>query len=256
MKEKSNATKILKRLRKRYPSEQTFLRHKSVLQLLVATILSAQCTDARVNIVTKKLFKKYRALDDYINANPKEFESEIHSTGFFRNKTKNILAACKKIKKEFRGKVPQTMEELVTLPGVARKTANIVLSQGFGKLEGIAVDTHVKRVSFRLGFTQHQNPEKIERDLMGLVPKVDYWWMNTALINHGRETCFARKPNCGGCFLKGLCPSAFLSEKRPIIKASKKNSWFSAQVSQLSPRPKAVRKGFHRVVEPRFISPL
>jgi endonuclease-3 len=215
MKENSNTKKILKLLKKKYPSEQTFLHHQNVLELLIATILSAQCTDARVNVVTKKLFKKYKTLDDYCNAEQKEFEQDIRSTGFYRNKTKNILAACKKIKNEFHGIVPNTMQELVLIPGVGRKTANIVLSHGFGKLEGIAVDTHVKRVSFRLGFTKHANPEKIEKDLLQLVPKTDYWWMSTALINHGRETCLARKPHCKECFLNAICQSAFLSEKAP-----------------------------------------
>ena len=216
MKEKKpGSVEILKRLKQHYPREQIFLLHENVLELLVATILSAQCTDARVNLVTKKLFVKYPRLEDYVNAKPKEFEKDVRSTGFYRNKTKNILAATKKIKNEFSGKVPDTMEKLVTLPGVARKTANIVLSQGFGKLEGIAVDTHVKRVSFRLGLTKHLNPEKIEKDLMKIVPQKDWAWISTSLIGLGRSVCFARKPDCKGCFLKSVCPSAFSFEKKP-----------------------------------------
>lgn len=213
--EKQNLTEILKLLKKHYPSEQTFLRHKNVLELLIATMLSAQCTDKRVNTVTKKLFKKYKALNDYVKASPREFEKKIHSCGFYKNKTRNILAAAKKIKQEFRGKIPDSMEQLVSLPGVGRKTANIVLSQGFGKKEGIAVDTHVKRISFRLGLTTHTNPEKIELDLMKIVPQKDWGWMNTALIGLGRTICFARKPDCKKCFLNENCPGAFsFSAKR------------------------------------------
>lgn len=219
MKEKkANAAEILKRLKKKYPAEQAFLHHESALELLIATVLSAQCTDARVNIVTKKLFAKYRTLEDYCNANPKEFEKDIRSTGFYRNKTKNILAACKKIKNDFYGKVPDSMEELITLPGVARKTANIVLSQGFGKKEGIAVDTHVKRVSFRLGLTKHTDPEKIEKDLMEIVPQADWWWISTSLIGLGREICFARKPDCQKCFLNTICPFRSKTKKQPDKK--------------------------------------
>jgi endonuclease-3 len=210
---KTNLSGILRLLKKKYPSEQFFLRHRNEWELLVATILSAQCTDQRVNRVTKKLFRKYPKLDDYVRANPREFEQDIHSTGFFRNKTKNILTSAKKIKQEFAGKVPDSMEKLLLLPGVARKTANIVLSQGFGKKEGIAVDTHVKRVSFRLGLTRHSDPEKIEQDLMKMVPQKDWAWVNTSLIRHGRETCHARNPDCESCFLNRLCPGAFRFQK-------------------------------------------
>ncbi len=212
---RSKQKAILEKLKKQYPQSTVFLRHSNPLELLVATILSAQCTDAQVNKVTKKLFQKYRKLDDYADANPREFEKEIKSTGFFRAKTRHILDTAKKIKNDFGGKVPDSMEQLITLPGVARKTANIVLSQGFGKLEGIAVDTHVKRVSFRLGLTKHSNPEKIEQDLMKMVPQKDWAWVSTSMIGLGRTICFARKPDCTECFLKGVCPSAFSFEKRP-----------------------------------------
>lgn len=212
MEEKKRIQKVLQLLRASFPREQIFLEHESALELLIATILSAQCTDARVNIVTKKLFKKYTTLEEYVHANPREFEKDIHSTGFYKNKTKNILAACKKIKFEFGGNVPQTMEQLLLIPGVGRKTANIVLSQGFGIQEGITVDTHVQRLSQRLGLSKNKSPKKIEQDLMRVVPKTEYWWLNTALINHGRATCLARKPNCKGCFLNRICPSAFRTE--------------------------------------------
>ncbi|MBU0635973.1 endonuclease III [Candidatus Micrarchaeota archaeon] len=205
---------ILKKLKKKFPLEQIFLHYQNQWELLVATILSAQCTDARVNVVTKKLFKKYKKLKDFAGAMPREFEKDIYSTGFYRNKTKNILASAKKIEKEFNGQVPQTMEELLSLPGVARKTANIVLSLGFGKIEGIAVDTHVKRLSFRLGFTKHINPNKVEQDLMQLVPQKEWAWINSALIEHGRQTCTAQNPTCPDCFLKKSCPSAFSFERK------------------------------------------
>ncbi len=211
----SNPKAILGKLKQQYPQSAVFLRQSNPLQTLVATILSAQCTDARVNMVTKKLFTKYKTVDDYANSRPTEFENDIRSTGFFRAKTRHILATAKKIKNDFGGRVPDSMEQLITLPGVARKTANIVLSQGFGKLEGIAVDTHVKRVSFRLGLTKHSNPEKIEQDLMEMVPQKDWAWVSTSMIGLGRTICFARKPACTECFLKGVCPSAFSFEKRP-----------------------------------------
>ncbi|MFH0954848.1 MAG: endonuclease III [Candidatus Micrarchaeota archaeon] len=206
---RSNPKAILEKLKQQYPKPAVFLKHANPLELLVATILSAQCTDAQVNRITKKLFQKYRKLEDYVNANPRTFEKEIKSTGFFRQKTKNILAAAKKIKKEFNGKVPNTMNKLLTLPGVGRKTANIVLSRGFGKNEGIAVDTHVKRLSLRLGLSKNTIPEKIETDLMKLALPGEYAWLSSALILHGRKTCRARNPACVHCFLNKACPSAF-----------------------------------------------
>jgi endonuclease III len=190
-----------------YPGAHCELDFKNSLQLLIATILSAQCTDKRVNMVTPALFKKYPTAKDYANAPQAELENEIKSTGFFRNKAKNIRAAASTIVKKFGGKVPSTMEELRELPGVGRKTANVVLGNAFGKNEGIVVDTHVARLSQRLGLTKQKDAEKIERDLMKLVPR-DHWtdWSHW-LIWHGRRRCFARKPECGRCEVFQLCPN-------------------------------------------------
>ena len=204
---KSNAIRILSLLKKEYPGATTALLHKNTLQLLVATILSAQCTDKRVNTVTKTLFKRYRDAEDFAGAGRKELEKDIRSTGFYHNKAKNIIGAAKMIVKRFKCRVPDSMEELITLPGVARKTANIVLSYGFGKIEGIAVDTHVKRLSFRLGLTRHNDPVKIERDLMKLLPKRSWPAVNTLLVAHGRAVCRAGNPKCLECVLGRLCPS-------------------------------------------------
>ena len=195
-------------LRKNYPATCTALNFETPLQILVATILSAQCTDERVNMITPALFKKYPSAKAFANTKQEDLEKEIRSTGFFRNKAKSIIGAAKRICGEFGGEVPDTMEELLTLPGVARKTANIVLSSAFKKAEGIAVDTHVKRLSERLGLSAQQAPEKIEKDLMALVPKKDWLDFNYLLVNHGRAICIARKPKCPECPLKNLCPSA------------------------------------------------
>ncbi|MFH1995373.1 MAG: endonuclease III [Candidatus Omnitrophota bacterium] len=203
----STIDRIVRILKKEYPSVKTALEHRSALDLLVATILSAQCTDKRVNIVTKPLFQKYKKASDYAAADTKVFENEIRSTGFYRNKAKNIIAAARKIVKDFGGNVPDSMEELTSLPGVARKTANIVLYGVFGKQEGIAVDTHVKRLSGRLGLTKQTDPVKIEQDLMKLVDRNDWGPFNFLLVEHGRAVCDARKPNCPGCVLAKLCPS-------------------------------------------------
>jgi endonuclease-3 len=173
--------------------------------LLIATILSAQCTDVRVNEVTRTLFKKYRSPEDFAYANPRELETEIRPTGFFRNKTKSIQGASKKIVEEFHGKVPQTMEELLTLPGVARKTANVVLGTGFGIAVGIVVDTHVQRLSARLDLTRNTDPKKIEQDLMQIIPKEKWILFSHQLIWHGRRVCVARKPRCAECNLERLC---------------------------------------------------
>ncbi len=175
----------------------------------MAVILSAQCTDKKVNEVTEKLFKRYRTLDDYVTANSREFENMIRPTGFYRAKTKNILASAKIIQEKFGGKVPQTMEEMLTLKGVARKTANVVLGNAYGVTEGIAVDTHVRRLSQRLGLSVSDNPEKIEQDLMQLVPKKDWFKFTYLLIDHGRAICTAKDPRCDLCPLKNMCPSAF-----------------------------------------------
>lgn len=202
-------SEIIGLLRKENPDVDIALAHSTPLELLVATVLSAQCTDVRVNEVTERLFKKYRSAHDYIAASQEELEKEIYSTGFYRNKAKNIKKMCEIIVNDFNGEVPDTMEGLLTLPGVARKTANIVLSRAFAKVEGIAVDTHVKRLSFRLGLTENTDPERIEKDLMRLVPKNSWDTFSLLLIHHGRTICSARKPLCRDCILNGLCPSAF-----------------------------------------------
>jgi endonuclease III len=190
-----------------YPDARTELNFKNPLQLLVATILSAQCTDKRVNMVTPVLFKKYRTAKDYADAPQAEFEKAIKSTGFFRSKTKSIRGAMRAIAEEHGGKVPDTMEELNALPGVGRKTANVVLGNAFHKNEGIVVDTHVIRLSQRLRLTKHKDPEKIERDLMKLVPREHWTDWSHWLIWHGRRRCYARKPDCSNCEIFRLCPS-------------------------------------------------
>jgi len=203
------ANKIIALLKKEYPEVKIALHYSNPLELLIATILSAQCTDKQVNGVTKKLFEKYRTPQDFIKISQEELEKEIYSTGFYRNKSKNIIETCKIIVNEYNSKVPDTMEELLKLPGVARKTANIVLSGAFGKVEGMAVDTHVKRLSGRLGLTANTDPEKIEKDLLKIIPKKDWDLFSLLLINHGRKVCAARKPLCEVCILNKLCPSAF-----------------------------------------------
>lgn len=205
---KERIGEIVAILRKNYPESRTALRHDNPLQILVATVLSAQCTDARVNMVTPSLFGKYPTAAHFARAKKAILEKEIRSTGFFRNKARNIIGAAKKIAAEYGGRVPDTMEELVSLPGVARKTANIVLSSAYGKAEGIAVDTHVRRLSQRLGLSAEEDPVKIERDLMAIVPKRDWLDFNYLLVNHGRAICQAKKPRCPDCPLKRLCSSA------------------------------------------------
>lgn len=200
--------KFLSILKKTYPNAKIALNYSNNWELTVAVILSAQCTDKRVNIVTEKLFKKYKTLEDYVTANLKEFEQDIRSTGFYRNKAKNIIASANIIQEEFDGKVPDNMEDLLKLKGVARKTANVVLGNAYGKVEGIAVDTHVKRLSQRLGLTKEKDPVKIEKDLMKLFPKKDWYKLTYLLIEHGRAICDAKKPLCHKCPLKELCPSA------------------------------------------------
>jgi endonuclease-3 len=206
---KARVLKIIELLEKQYPRAKTALHYSSPLEILVATILSAQCTDKRVNIVTKSLFKKYRTAEDYANADLAELEQDIRSTGFYRNKAKNLKNAGQMLVEKFDSRVPRTMEEILELPGVARKTANIVLSNAYGVIEGIAVDTHVRRLSKRLGLTENKNPNKIERDLMQLVPKSHWKRITDLLISHGRNVCTARKPKCESCVLNKLCPSAF-----------------------------------------------
>jgi endonuclease III len=199
--------KLIKVWPKVYPDAHTELNFKTPLELLIATILSAQCTDKRVNMVTPVLFKKYRTAKDYANAPVPELENAIKSTGFFRSKTKSIRGATSTIVEKFGGKVPDSMEGLRELPGVGRKTANVVLGNVFGKNEGIVVDTHVIRLSQRLGLTKHKDPEKIEQDLMKLVPKEHWTKWSHWLIWHGRRRCFARKPDCANCEVFKLCPS-------------------------------------------------
>ena len=203
---------IIKVLRREFPESRTSLEFETPFQILVATILAAQCTDERVNKVTPGLFRKYPAAAAFASADREELENEIRSTGFFRNKAKSILGAAKKIVEDFGGRVPDTLAELLILPGVARKTANIVLSAGYGKAEGIAVDTHVRRLAGRLGLSRESDPEKIERDLMRIVPREDWLDLNSMLVDHGRKTCRARKPDCPTCPIRHLCPSANKTE--------------------------------------------
>lgn len=204
---KKRTAEIIKRLKKAYPDAHCALDHSNAFELLIATILSAQCTDERVNIVTADLFRKYRGPADYLKVEQAELESDIHSTGFFRNKSKNIQGACRRIIDEFGGKVPDEMDELLTLPGVARKTANVVLGNAFGVASGVVVDTHVARLSQRLGLTTNDAAEKIESDLMELVPKKHWIMFSHWLITHGRQVCNARKPRCRECILANICPS-------------------------------------------------
>lgn len=204
---KERAAEIIRRLKKAYPDAHCALNHSNAFELLIATILSAQCTDERVNIVTANLFRKYHSPQDYLDVSQNELEKDIHSTGFFRNKAKNIQAACKRIIEVYHGKVPQTMDELLTLGGVARKTANVVLGNAFGITSGIVVDTHVGRLSRRLGLTKNENAQKIETDLQKLVPRKDWVMFSHWLIFHGRQICQARKPKCTECVLGDICPS-------------------------------------------------
>ena len=208
------ALEILKLLKKEFSRPVTALHHQNAFQLLIATILSAQCTDERVNMVTPGLFKKYSNAKSFAEANQTELEQDIRSTGFYRMKSKNIIGCCKALVDRFSGEVPDRIDDLVTLLGVGRKTANVVLGQAFGIAAGVVVDTHVHRLSQRLGFTRNDTPEKIEQDLMSLFPK-KYWIdIGSVLILHGRKTCNARNPKCEDCVVVKLCPSsgAFLKK--------------------------------------------
>ncbi len=198
---------ILAKLDEAYPAATCELKHENAFQLLIATILSAQCTDVRVNQVTHELFKKYKTPRDFAYANPTELENEIRPTGFFRNKTKSIIGASKGILEKFGGEVPRTMDEILTLPGVARKTANVVLGTAFGITSGVVVDTHVMRLSQRLDLTRHEDPKKIEHDLMTVIPQNKWIIFSHQLIWHGRRVCVARKPKCIDCNLEHLCYS-------------------------------------------------
>jgi endonuclease-3 len=208
--EKKRVRQIIKLLRREYPEARCSLDHANPLELLVATILSAQCTDERVNAVTADLFRKYRTWEDYASAPTSELERDIRSTGFFRNKAKSIQGACRQIGERHGGLVPDRMEELLGLPGVARKTANVVLGNAYRIASGVVVDTHVSRLSGRLGLSGEKTPEKIERDLTSLVPESDWIDFSHLLIAHGRKVCKARNPLCGECVLATLCPSAGL----------------------------------------------
>jgi endonuclease III len=207
---KARARKIIARLKREYPDATCALHHSNALELVVATILSAQCTDARVNMVTPHLFAKYRTAADYAAADPRILEKEIQSTGFFRNKTKSIIGMAQALVERHGGEVPQTMEELTALPGVGRKTANVILGTWFGKNEGIVVDTHVQRLTHLLGLTRANDPVKIEQELMQIVPRQDWTWFSHTLIQHGRIVCIARRPKCGDCVLNRLCPSSLV----------------------------------------------
>jgi endonuclease III len=208
--EKQRAGKIIALLKKKYPDAKCSLNYSNPLELLIATILSAQCTDERVNIVTADLFRKYRSPDDYLKASQAELEADIRSTGFYRNKAKAIQGACRVISERHGGRVPESIDDLLALPSVARKTANVVLGNAFGVASGVVVDTHVGRLSKRLGLTAHEQPEKIERDLMELVPKKDWILFSHLMIYHGRQTCKARKPLCDECVVERYCPSSSL----------------------------------------------
>ena len=203
------AAKVIELLEKEYPNAKTALNFSTPLEILVATMLSAQTTDQRVNLVTANLFKKYHKAEDYANVDVKELEQDIHSTGFYHNKARNLQKCCKLLVEKYHSQVPKTMEELLELSGVARKTANIVLYNAYGIIAGIAVDTHVNRVSQRLGLTDHDDSAKIEQDLMQITPKEKWMKLTDLLIFHGRQICFARKPKCESCVLNKYCPCAF-----------------------------------------------
>jgi endonuclease-3 len=218
---KTRVSRVVKLLEETHPDAKIALDFSNPLELLIATMLSAQCTDERVNVVTKVLFRKYRTSKDYAKADLKELENNIRSTGFYRNKSKNIKKAAQMLVEKFNSKVPSTMAELLELPGVARKTANIVLFNAFGKIEGIAVDTHVRRLAKRLGLTENDDPEKIEADLMKIIPKKDWMRITDFLIFHGRRVCEAKKPKCEICVLDKICPSAFSFQQKAKPKKRK-----------------------------------
>jgi len=207
---KLRVREIIRKLKRAYPDAKCSLNHSNAFELLIATILSAQCTDERVNIVTADLFRKYRKPEDYLKVSPRELEKDIRTTGFFRNKTKSIQGTSKVLTEQYGGRVPQTMDELLELPGVARKTANVVLGNAFAIKSGVVVDTHVTRLSHRLGLTQQKQPEKIEQDLVQLVSKKDWVIFSHLLIAHGRKICKARTPVCADCVVEKLCPSSYL----------------------------------------------
>lgn len=206
---RKNVAAVIKLLKQHYPQSKTALDFRTPLQMLVSTILSAQCTDKRVNMVTPALFARYKTAKDFADADMKELQTMIRSTGFYKNKAKNIQGAAKMIAEKFRGEVPRTMKEMLELPGVARKTANVVLDNAYGVVEGVVVDTHVGRLSRRLGFTAQKDASKVEKDLMAILPRKDWSAFSYMLIDHGRAVCKSQKPDCAGCFLNKKCPSAF-----------------------------------------------
>jgi endonuclease III len=205
----ARALEVIVLLRSEHPDAKVALEYSDSLQLLVATILSAQCTDKTVNKVTKVLFKKYKTAEDYANADLPVLEQVIRPTGFYRNKARNVKRCCQVLVERFESRVPRSMSEMLELPGVGRKTANVVLSNAFGVIEGVAVDTHVHRLARRLGFTNQEKAERIEEDLMRIFPKTEWSELTDLLIFHGRMVCFARKPSCEHCVVSKLCPSAF-----------------------------------------------
>jgi endonuclease III len=206
----ARAPEIIRILSETYPDAKVALNFSNPLEMLVATILSAQCTDEKVNEVTASLFQKYRTAEDYLRVPEDELKADVKPTGFFNQKATSIREACRRIVEVYDGKVPDTMEDLITLRGVARKTANIVLGNSYGKVEGIAVDTHVKRLANRLGFSEQSDPDKIERDLMRLIPKERWFDFTYVLIDHGRALCVARRPRCEACPVNHLCPASLV----------------------------------------------
>lgn len=210
---KRYAAKVVRRLAREYPDASCSLDFQTPLQLLVATILSAQCTDERVNLVTKELFRKYRTAADYASAPLSQLEQDVRSTGFFRNKAKSIKGCCKALTEQYDGEVPKQIDLLVELPGIGRKTANVILGTAYGIVSGVVVDTHVGRISRRLGLTAQKNAEKIERDLIGQVPKKEWIVLSHRMIQHGRRCCTARKPACDDCPLGSICPRIGLETK-------------------------------------------
>ncbi len=217
---KRRVAKIVKRLKAEYPKAECALIHRTPLELAIATLLSAQCTDARVNIVTSDLFQKYRSAADFARAPIGQLEKAVRSTGFFRNKARNIQACCRQLVDKHEGEVPRDMEALVGLPGIGRKTANVVLGTAFGLSTGVVVDTHVTRLSHRLGLTAHKDAVKIERDLMELLPRSEWIEFSHRMIHHGRKVCVARKPRCARCVLSDVCPRIGVAEAGPAKKRS------------------------------------
>ncbi len=244
---RGRAVEVVRRLKRLYPAAKCALEHDSALHLLIATILSAQCTDERVNKVTPALFERYRTADDFADADPAELEALIRSTGFYRNKTKNIIGTGRVLRERFGGRVPDTMDALLELPGVARKTANVVLGTWFNRNEGVVVDTHIGRLAHRLGLTWRSRNDKdavrIEQDLMEMIPREEWTYLGHALIHHGRAVCMARKPNCAECRLNDICPSAQIESNTKPKSAAKVQA---AQSRAAAKRPRASAKGHMR----------